>query len=357
MKVIVSAGGTGGHIYPALSIIDKIKKEDKSAQILYIGTTYRMEKDIVPNHNIDYVGIKVQGLNRKNIFANIVVLYYFILAIFKSKKIIKKFNPDIVIGVGGYVTAPVVYAAHKLGIKTLIHEQNSEFGMTNKFLLKYVDAVAISFPKMEEDLEKIKYTGNPVGDSSLSIKFNKKELGLTENKKFVLIVMGSLGSDVTSNKMLEILPKFNKKDYEIVYITGKDYYDKFKDLKLNNNVHIVPYIEDMRKTFNKVDVLVSRAGAATMSEITAYNVPTILIPSPFVTHNHQYKNAKAIVDKNAALLLEEKDLSAEALIDKIEYLLNNKDKTKEIKENLEKMYVPNSADKIYNLIKSVVSGK
>ncbi|HOO68075.1 MAG TPA: undecaprenyldiphospho-muramoylpentapeptide beta-N-acetylglucosaminyltransferase [Bacilli bacterium] len=357
MRVIVSAGGTGGHIYPALAIINKIKQEDKNAEILYIGTTNRMEKDIIPNHNINYIGIKVKGLNRKNIFANIIVLYYFIKAIFKSKKIIKDFNPDIVIGVGGYVTAPVIYAAHKLGIKTLIHEQNSEFGMTNKFLAKYVDAIASSFQNMEENIEKTTYTGNPVGDASLNIQFDKKELKLTENKKFVLIVMGSLGSDVTSNKMIDILPAFNNKEYEVVYITGKDYYEKFKNLKLSKNIHIVPYVEDMRKTFSKVDVLVSRAGAATMSEIIAYKVPTILIPSPFVTHNHQYKNAKSFVEKNAALLLEEKDLDKELLVSKVEYLLDNEKKAKEMKENLSKMYIPNSANKIYNLIKKLVSEK
>ena len=309
MKVIVSAGGTGGHIYPALSIIEKLKEKDKNLDVLYIGTTDRMEKDIVPKHNIKYIGIKIKGFNRKNIFKNIFVLIYFISALFKTKKIIKEFKPDVVIGVGGYVTAPVIYSAYKLGIKTLIHEQNSEFGMTNKFLSKYADVIASSFPNMKIKNKEVIYTGNPTGDSSMDIKFDKEELGLSKDKKLVMIVMGSLGSDVTSEKMLKILPHFKNQKYEVVYVTGKDYYYKFKDLGVNKNIFIFPYIEDMRKTFKDVDIMVSRAGASTMSEIIAYGVPSILIPSPYVTNNHQYKNAMDLVNTNAAVQIEEKNLN------------------------------------------------
>lgn len=356
MRVIITAGGTGGHIYPALSIVKKIKEKDSNSKILYIGTTYRMEKDIVPKEGIDYVGINVKGFDRRNIFKNFVVLYLFIKAIIKSKKIIKEFKPDIVIGVGGYVTAPVIYAAHKLGIKTLIHEQNSEYGMTNKFLSRYTDVIATSFDDMNLKNKRVVYTGNPVGDSSMSLNFNKKELGLSLNKKLVVIVMGSLGSDVTSNKMLDILPSFNNKNYEVLFVTGKEYYDKFKNLKLNNNIFIIPYLDNMRKIFKNVDVLVTRGGASTMSEIIAYNVPSIIIPSPYVTHNHQYKNAMAMVNKEAALLLEEKDFNSENLLNKIDYILGNENNSNNIKKNLSKMYVPNSATKIYNLIDELVRG-
>jgi UDP-N-acetylglucosamine--N-acetylmuramyl-(pentapeptide) pyrophosphoryl-undecaprenol N-acetylglucosamine transferase len=355
MRIIVSAGGTGGHIYPALAIIEKIKQEEKNPEILYIGTTYRMEKDIIPKHGIKYVGLNVKGLNRKNIFENFLVVYLFIKAIIKSKKIIKEFNPDIVIGVGGFVTAPVIYAAHRLKIKTLIHEQNSEYGMTNKFLSRYADVVATSFPKMEIKNKKVVYTGNPVGDSSFDIKFNKKELGLSSKKKLVTIVMGSLGSDVTSDKMKDILPEFNNKDYEVLFITGTEYYDKFKKMKLSKNIFVLPYIDNMRKIFKNVDVLVTRGGASTMSEILAYNVPSIIVPSPFVTHNHQYKNAMTLVSKNAALLLEEKDFNGENLINKIEPLINDKEVVSRIKKNLSRLYLPNSALKIYHLIKELVS--
>lgn len=357
MKVIVSAGGTGGHIYPALSIIEKLKEKDKKLEVLYIGTTDRMEKDIVPQHNINYVGIKIKGFNRKNIFKNILVLIYFVNALFKTKKIMKEFKPDVVIGVGGYVTAPVIYMAHRLGIKTLIHEQNSEFGMTNKFLSRFVDVIASSFPNMKIKNKEVIYTGNPTGDSSMDVNFNKEELGLSKNKKLVMIVMGSLGSDVTSEKMLKILPHFKNQKYEVVYVTGKDYYYKFKDLDVNKNIFIFPYIEDMRKTFKSVDIMVSRAGASTMSEIIAYGVPTILIPSPYVTNNHQYKNAMDLVNKNAAILIEEKDLNWGILVKTINDLINDEAKLKEIKRNLSSLYIPNSADKICDLILELKKGR
>jgi len=227
--------------------------------------------------------------------------------------------------------------------------------MTNKFLSRYVDVIATSFPKMEIKNKKVVFTGNPVGDSSYDIKFNKKELGLSPSKKLVTIVMGSLGSDVTSNMMKDILPLFNNKDYEVLFITGTEYYDKFKKMKLSKNIFVLPYIDNMRKIFKDVDVLVTRGGASTMSEILAYNVPSIIVPSPYVTHNHQYKNAMALVEKDAALLLEEKDFNKENLIKKIEYLLNDKDEVLKLKKNLSRLYIPDSALKIYYLIKELVS--
>ena len=354
MRVIVSAGGTGGHIYPALSIIEKLKKEDKNTEVLYIGTTDRMEKDIVPSFNIDYYGIKVRGFDRKLSLSNFRTIKYFINAIKEVKKIIKEYKPDIVIGVGGYVTAPVIYAAHKCGVKTIIHEQNSTLGMTNRFLSKYVDAVLTSFKDTKVKSKKVVYTGNPSSDISTNNTFNKNEFGLTENKKLVLIVMGSLGSKVVSNKMKNILPIFNDKDYEVLFITGKDYYDEFKSLKLKRNVVVVPYINDLKKVFNKVDVMVSRAGATTISEIISFRVPSILVPSPYVTDNHQYKNAKSLVDKDAAILIEEEDLNKEELLKNVEELLFNIDKSNSIRSVLSTMYIPNSTTKIYNLIVEIV---
>ncbi len=356
MRIIVSAGGTGGHIYPALSIINKIKEEDKDAEILYVGTKDRMEKDIIPKHNIPYYGIQIRGFDRKLSLKNINTIKYFISAIFKMKKKIKEFKPDVVIGVGGYVTAPVIYAASKLGIKTIIHEQNSVLGMTNKFLSKYVDAVAISFKDTKVNAKRVVYTGNPSSVYDKNLKFDKKEFGLTNTKKLVLIVMGSLGSKVVSDKMKKILPKFNNKEYEVLFVTGKNYYDEFKKIKLSNNVKIVPFVNNLKRVFNKTDIMVTRAGATTISEIISYKVPSILVPSPYVTDNHQYKNAKSLVDKDTALLIEEEDIE-EKLIDKIDELLNNKEKLNKIKNNLSMMEVVDSASNVYSLIKEVVNGR
>lgn len=352
MRVIISAGGTGGHIYPALSIIKKIKEKDNTAEILYVGTTDRMEKDIVPKENIPYYAIKIRGFDRKFSFNNFRTIKYFISGIKEMKKLMKEFKPDIVIGVGGYVTAPVIYAASKLGIKTLIHEQNSILGMTNKFLCKRVDAVAISFKDTVVNAKKVVYTGNPSSEES-DDTFEKKEFGLSNDKKLVLIVMGSLGSKVVSEKLKNILPKFNDKDYEVLCVTGNNYYDEFKNLKLSKNIKIVPFVNNLKRLFKKTDILVTRAGATTMSEIIAYKVPSILVPSPYVTDNHQYKNALSLVNKSAGILVEEESLEEE-LIKKVDFLINNKDKINEIRNNLSMMSVTNSASKIYNLICEIV---
>lgn len=352
MRIIISAGGTGGHIYPALSIIKKIKEKDPQAEILYVGTTDRMEKDIVPKENIPYYGIKIRGFDRKFSFNNFRTIKYFISSIKEMKKLMKEFKPDIVIGVGGYVTGPVIYAASKLGIKTLIHEQNSILGMTNKFLCKKVDAVAISFKDTKVDAKRIVYTGNPSSEVDNEI-FDKKEFNLSNNKKLVLIVMGSLGSKVVSDKLKNILPKFNDKDYEVLCVTGNNYYDDFKMLKLSKNIKIVPFVNNLKRLFKKTDILVTRAGATTMSEIIAYKVPSILVPSPYVTDNHQYKNAMSLVSKNSGVLVEEEHLE-EKLVEEVDFLINNKEKINEIRNNLSMMSITNSVSKIYELICEIV---
>ena len=361
LRIIITAGGTGGHIYPALAILKKIKEKDKNAKILYIGTTDRMEKDIVPKAGYDFVGIKIKGLKRSISLKNIKNGFLFINAVRKCKKIISDFKPDIVIGVGGYVSAPVLYAAHKLGIKCCIHEQNSSFGMSNRFTSKFADKVFVSFESSLDKLEdksKGVYTGNPCGENAFYCEpISKKVYSLTQSKKLVMIVMGSLGSKTINEKMKKLLTLFNNKDYEVIYVTGKDYYDEYKTGNYTNNVKIVPYIDNMVGLLKNTDVLVSRAGASTLSEICALNVPSILIPSPYVTENHQYKNAMDLVYKDAALILEEKDLDGDELLRMVEKLLNDKVYVSKLKSNLKKFSVIDSSEKIYNEISKLVLKK
>jgi UDP-N-acetylglucosamine--N-acetylmuramyl-(pentapeptide) pyrophosphoryl-undecaprenol N-acetylglucosamine transferase len=361
MRVIVSAGGTGGHIYPALAIINKIRAKEPDSEFLFIGTHNRMEKDIVPKYSIKYVPLTIVGIERKNIFRNVRTLRYFLRAIKDAKKVIKDFNPDVVIGVGGYVTGPVIYAAKKLGYKTLIHEQNSILGLSNRFLLKYSDVVAISFESTINyinDVKKVIFTGNPCSEEALKkTKMNKSDLGLSNKKKLVLIVMGSLGSNVINNKMKSMLGLFNNKEYEVLFVTGKNYYNDFKDLKLADNIKIVPYVDDMTRLMKATDLMVSRAGATTMSEIIALNVPTILMPSPYVTDNHQLKNAMDLQSKGAALLLEEKDLEGDALVRMVDEILKNEKKYNKIKKNLSRLVISDSATRIYNAVSNLVSGR
>lgn len=360
MKVIISAGGTGGHIYPALAIANKIKQKDKNAEILYIGTSNRMEKDIVPKAGFEFIGIKIEGLRRSLSPKNIKSAFLFLKGISKCKKIIRKFKPDVVIGVGGYVSAPVVYAAHKLGIKCCIHEQNSSFGITNKFASKYADKVFVSFESLEKKMNdrKFVYTGNPCSENAIKVEAAKKEnFGLTPSKKLVLIVMGSLGSKTINEKMKSMLTLFNNKDYEVMFVTGKNYFDEYKNNKYTKNIKIVPYIDNMVSLLKKTDCLVSRAGASTLSEISSLNVPSILIPSPYVTENHQYKNAMDLVDKEAAMILEEKDLEGDTLLRMIEKILNDKVFSNKIKGNLKNFEVKNSASRIYDEVVKLVEVK
>lgn len=361
MRVVVSAGGTGGHIYPALAIINKIKEKEPNSEFLYIGTTDRMEATIIPELGYDYVGLEMKGLNRKNPFKNINVLKSYLKAINISKKEIKKFNPDIVLGVGGYVTLPVLTAAHSLKIKTFIHEQNSIPGLSNKLLNKKVDAIGVSLPSSFNhfDRKKTTYTGNPRSEEVINVeKVDKKKYGLSKNKKLVLFVMGSLGSNTINNMMKEILPKFVTKDYEVLFVTGKGYYDEYKKMKkVPENVKLVPYLNDMLGVMKNTDLIISRAGASTISEITALGLPSILIPSPYVTHNHQEENAKVLENNGASIIIKEKDLNAEILLEKIDLILNDTKRYNEMVRCNKKLGISDSATRIYNVIKKLVDNK
>ena len=359
MKVIISAGGTGGHIYPALAIINKIKEEEPDSEFLYIGTHNRMEKDIVPKNNIPFIGIEMYGFNRKNILKN----FKTIKCLFKSKKqlkkIIKDFNPDIVIGVGGYITFPVITTAHKLGYKTFIHEQNSVAGKANLAMKDMVDLIGVSLKSSIKQFpqEKTIFTGNPCSENALKMKkITKESLGFDKNKKLVVFVMGSLGAENVHKFMKENITRFNNKKYQVLYITGKNNYDDMKNINCDN-IKILPYLDNLAGLFKDTDILVTRAGASTLSEIIALKVPSILIPSPFVPNNHQYKNAIDLVNNNAALMVEEKDLSFDNISKCIDKILNNKKIELDMKKNLENMQVNDSATIIYKNIKDLIDRK
>lgn len=354
MKIAITAGGTGGHIFPALAIINKIKSHDKNSKFLYFGTTDRMEKDIIPEKGIPYIGIQMKGLNRKNILKNITVLKIYLAAIKKAEVELKKFKPDIVIGVGGYITAPVLVAANHLGIKTIIHEQNSIPGVSNKLLSHFVNKICVSFKESESYFPKKKtiYTGNPRSEEILSMEKGKREdFGFNHKSKFIILVMGSLGSLTMTKKMKELIPSFKDKDYQVLVVTGKNYYDDYKDVKIPTNVKIVPFYD--AKYMKDADLIITRSGASTIAEVTALLLPSIMIPSPYVTHNHQYKNAKALEDKKACKILEEKDFCKENLLSLIDDCFK-KEVYNEMRKNLKEFSCPNSAEAIYKEIMRLV---
>ena len=357
MKAIIVAGGTGGHIYPALAILNKIKEKEPDSEFLYIGTTTRMEKDIVPALGVLYKGLDMEGLNRKNPFANIEVYKKFRKATKEAKEIIKSFQPDVVIGAGGYITTPVLIAAHKLHIPVLIHEQNSIPGLSNRLIGHFADKICVSLPNSKEmfPIDKVVYTGNPRSEEIISVpKKKKEELGFQGHQKLVVIVMGSLGSTTMTEKIKELIPAFNNKSYQVLVITGKKYYDDYKEIETSSNVKIIPFMEDLINLLKDTDLLVSRAGASTIAEITAIGLPAILVPSPYVTANHQYKNAKELEDAGACHIVLEKDFSKDKIIMEIDKLFDDKESYDKMAECSRKLGIDDSATRIYNEIKNIV---
>lgn len=360
MRIIVTAGGTGGHIYPALAIINKLKELHNDLNILYIGTTDRMEATIVPNLGITYKGIKMKGLDRSHLLENIHVYKYYKEAIKEAEKTILDFKPDVVVGVGGYITLPVIIAASKHNIKTFIHEQNSIPGLSNKILKKKASCIGVS---LEDSLKYFKganahFTGNPRSEEAIeATPVDKTKYGLTPDKKLVLFVMGSLGSMTVTNSMKEIIPSFKEKEYEVLFVTGPKYFDSYKEVDIPSNVKLVPNLPDMLDVLKRTDLIVTRAGASTIAEITVLGVPSIMIPSPYVTHNHQEKNAFLLEEKGCTRVIKEKELSKDNLLNMIDKLITDDKLLKEMSENNKKMGVKDSSTKIAHLIEELVGSE
>jgi len=357
MRIVVSAGGTGGHIYPALAVLEKLKDTEKNLEVLYIGTKNRMENELIPKRGIPYEGIEVYGLS-KNIFKNIKNVFLIGNSYKKCIKLLKEFKPDIVLGFGGYVTYPVIAAAKRLNIKTFLHEQNSIVGKTNKFLAKDVDLVAVSFLSTIDkfkNAKKVVYTGNPCGEAAINSKdIRKSDVGLDNKKKLVIVVAGSLGSKTMNDKLKEFLRLSKKSDYQVLFITGKAHYDEFVEgTRFGSNVKVLPYLDNLAGLMKNADLIVTRAGASTMSEILALSLPVVFVPSPYVANNHQYYNAKEIVSNNAGIMIEEDNLNGEVLFKTINELFNDKQRYDIIKMNLKNMGKIDSSEIIVKEIKEI----
>lgn len=356
MKVIVTAGGTGGHIYPALSIIDKIKEKEPDSEFIYIGTTNRMESKIVPELGIKYVGIEMYGLS-KNILRDFKVLSLIFKNEKKVRKIIRDFKPDVIVGTGGYVTYPVIKAGKKEGIKTFIHEQNSIPGKSNRMLSRLADKIGVSFKNSTHyfDEEKTVFTGNPCSERAIkSDVIPKTKYGLSKDKKFILMVQGSLGSTSVNNKMKEFLSSIDNEDYEVLYVTGKSSYEEFSKNKFSKNVFLEPYIDNLSGLMKEADVIVSRAGASSLSEIIALKKLAILIPSPYVANNHQFFNALELANNKAGFLIEEDSLTSDVLKSQIDKILSDDELRINMQLNLGKMQKNDSSTEIYNILKELI---
>lgn len=353
MKILVAAGGTGGHIYPALALIEKFKSHDKNTQVIYVGTKNRMEKDIVPKLNIEYRSIEIYGLT-KNIVNDIKDVFLIIKDIKILKKLMKEYKPDVVLAIGGYVTYPVIKAAHKLHIPIFMHEQNAIPGKVNKITEKYANLIGVSFEESKKYFKNknIFVSGNPVGERALNMKkIKKSDIGFDDNKKLITIVFGSLGSRTMNEKIIEYLKLIKNKDYQVLYVSGNTMYEQIKDIKLSNNIKIVPYFDNLPSILKSSDLLITRAGASTIAEIESLSIPSIFIPSPFVANNHQYFNALSLKKCNAANMIEEKDLTTQNLISMVDEMLKNPNI---YKNNLSKLAINDASEVIYQKIKEML---
>lgn len=354
IKIIISGGGTGGHIFPAIAIADALRNSGKEVEILFVGALGRMEMEKVPAAGYNIEGLWISGLQRKLTIDNLSFPFKLISSINKSKQILKKFNPDIVIGVGGYASGPLLYAAAKKGIPTLIQEQNSFPGITNKILANKVNKICVAFQGMEKYFpkEKLVLTGNPVRKEMVDIKDKRDKafayFELDKNKKTLLVIGGSLGALTINKSILIGLNTLVNNSIQVIWQTGKSFYKEAIETTNASSIHwvkIFDFINKMDLAYAAADLVISRAGAIAVSELALVAKPTILVPSPNVTEDHQTKNAMALVNLEAAVLV--KDMEAkDNLIAKAIELFNDKEKQDTLITNIRKLALNNAAEKI-----------
>ncbi len=352
LKVIISGGGTGGHIFPAIAIANAITLILPDADILFIGAQGKMEMEKVPAAGYKIKGLWVSGLQRRLTIKNLLFPFKVVLSLIKAGGIIRKFKPDVVIGVGGYASGPTLRMATLLKIPTLIQEQNSFPGMTNRLLAHKVSKICVAYPGMEKffPAEKILLTGNPVRQDIISVDSKRKEAidfyKLNPNKKTVLVVGGSLGALTINRNIQNLIPFFQLHDIQLIWQTGKNYFSiveqEFTPQALEN-ITVVPFITRMDLAYAAADIIVSRAGAIAISELCVVMKPVVLIPSPNVTDDHQTKNALALTEKNAAILIADADVS-QKLQTVLLNLIENKELQHELMQNMKSFAITDAAN-------------
>tara|TARA_Y100000815_G_scaffold275231_1_gene312396 strand:+ start:109158 stop:110255 length:1098 start_codon:yes stop_codon:yes gene_type:complete len=361
-KFIISGGGTGGHIYPAIAIADALKERYPQAEFLFVGAKDRMEMEKVPQAGYRIEGLWISGLQRNLKVQNLAFPFKLASSLLRSKSIIKNFQPDAAIGTGGYASAPLLRVASQRRIPCLIQEQNSHAGITNKWLSKKVQKICVAYKGMEQFFpkDKLVFTGNPVRQDLLEIASKKDEaqayFNLNKNKKTLLVLGGSLGAKRVNTLIEEALPFFEEKNLQLIWQCGKYYFETYKD-SASKNVQVHAFLNRMDLAYAAADFIISRAGALSVSELCLVGKPVVFIPSPNVAEDHQTKNAMAMVQEKAALMLKESELESEfePLFSK---LLKNSEQQKSLSENIKKMAKPNATkaivDEIEQLLKKTI---
>lgn len=360
LKFIVSGGGTGGHIYPAIAIANELKSRFPDAEFLFVGAKDKMEMQKVPQAGYKIEGLWIAGLQRKLTVQNMMFPFKLISSLWKSRQIINKFKPDVVIGTGGFASGPLLQMANSKNIPTVVQEQNSYPGITNKLLSKKANKICVAYENLERFFpkEKIVLTGNPVREDLLNIDAKRNEaithFNLDANKKTLLVLGGSLGARRINQLIEKEIYTIVSKDIQVIWQCGKFYINEYKHFSDGKNVQVLDFIDRMDLVYAAADFVISRAGASSVSELCLVGKPTIFIPSPNVAEDHQTKNAKAIVDKNGAILLKENELE-ENFETVFSNLISDESLQKELSQNIKSLAKPNATkdivDEIVKLIK------
>ena len=361
---LVSGGGTGGHIFPALSIANEIRRRYPEAEILFVGAEGRMEMERVPAAGYEIKGLPVCGFDRKHLLRNVKVLFKLWKSIRLAKKILKDFKPDIAIGVGGYASGPMLKAAQKKGIPTLLQEQNSYAGVTNKLLAKNAKSICVAYEGMERFFpeDKIVLTGNPVRRNLLECNATQEEarkaMGIDPEKATILIIGGSLGARTVNESIIGGLEKLGAAadDVQVVWQTGKFYDQQCKEALAKSgvkNVIQMPFISNMDMAYRAADLVISRAGASSISELQLLGKPSILVPSPNVAEDHQTKNALALASRDAAIMVTDAE-APEKLVDAMLATVNDEDKLHSLSANVLRMALLNSAERIVDEVEKII---
>lgn len=362
IKILISGGGTGGHIFPAISIANALRKINQNIDILFVGAEGRMEMEKIPAAGYNIIGIPVMGLPRKISLKLFIFFIKLVKALIKSGRIIKKFKPDIAVGVGGYASGPALNAAARKKIPYVLQEQNSYPGITNKMLAKKAEKIFVAYENLDKFFpsEKIILTGNPIRQGVINPLLSKEEsrdfFNLDSKLPCVLVTGGSLGARTLNLCIFENLEKISEKNIQLIWQTGKDFYQKAHEkVKIINKpgIFVSDFIFDMDKAYNAADIIIARAGAGTISELAVVGKPVILVPSPNVAEDHQTKNAMALAHKNAALIVKDNEAD-QKLINEIFRLLENKELMNELKSNIKQMGITDAADKIAKNILKIV---
>jgi len=360
-KIIISGGGTGGHIYPAIAIAQEIKKRQPNADILFVGAKDRMEMQKVPQAGFEIIGLWISGVQRKLTLSNLLFPIKLLHSLIKAKQIIKQKQPDIVIGTGGFASAPLLKMANKMNYPTLIQEQNSYAGVTNKWVAKQADAICVAYDNMERYFpkDKITWTGNPVRQDLIDNKLSKKEalteFNLNPKKQTLLVTGGSLGASIPNKTIAKHLDLIKELNCNLLWQCGAFYFEDYKQLA-ENDIKILKYIENMQAAYAAADIIISRAGAGSVSELSLIGKPVIFIPSPNVAENHQFKNAQSVANHQAAICLEETELD-QKFETTLKNLIEDKKQQKQLSKNIKTLAKPNATIDIVNIVEKIINKK